>query len=178
MDGAQALRSSRSHRREDLPSTLSLLHPHGRGMAPQVCSQTAYELQGGNSDYMVKKSDSCLTEWSDHRQHCQGSSRWMGVPQEETPSPVSPPPRQHRIPCPSVSSLLGVSPRLVPASLEPHSSLWPGVTVSHGRIHGAETTQRPFENLTHILEAAMRPPGLTLCPVTPTLTCKAHCDRC
>ena len=111
-------------------------------IAPQVCSQTAYELQGGNSDYMVKKSDSCLTEWSDHRQHCQGSSRWMGVPPGGRPQAGLPTTETTPDSLPiCLFSARGLTPARRPHWSHIRLSLTT-LTVSHGRIHGAETTQK------------------------------------
>ena len=111
-------------------------------IAPRVCSQTACELQGESSDYTVKKSDSRLTERSDHRQYHQGSGRMMGAPPGGRPRaghPVTETTPDSLPVC--LFSAQGLTPACQPNRSHSCLSL-NGLTVSQGRIHSAETTQK------------------------------------
>ena len=92
----------------------------------------------------VKKSDSRLTEWGDHRQHHQGRGRRMGVPPGGRPRAGLPITET----TPNSQPVCLFSARGLTQAHQPHRShgrlSLNGLPVPHGRIHSAETTQETF----------------------------------
>lgn len=152
------LRSGQSQFQVDGAQTPRSSHPTGRNtFLPPVTAASPWQrkrlesphrlhmsCKGKSMLIWVKKSDSRLTEWGDHRQHHQGRGRQMGVPPGGRPRAGLPITET----TPNSQPVCLFSARGLTQAHQPHRShgrlSLNGLPVPNGRIHSAETTQETF----------------------------------